>query len=149
MAPQKQQDDSTGWTLPIDPNARVIHMADITGLGGLVAGAFVHPDLAGNGEYLPLVGALMSFNEIVATLNSQGHHLTLNQVPANVFANFFPGAGELAEMFGYFEKHTYLGMDSADRIALANKIAGHQPTDFATWALANMPATTSAEAVTV
>ena len=52
---------------------------------------------------------------------------------------FFPGAGEAAEMFNYFQAHTYLGSDSSDRIALANKIAGSQPGKFATWARANFP----------
>ena len=55
-----------GWTLPIAPNARSIHMGDITELGKIVAGAFEHPDLAGAGQYLPLVGNLLSFNDIVA-----------------------------------------------------------------------------------
>ncbi len=60
---------------------RVIHMGDITELGNIVAGAFAHPDEAGNGEYLPLVGDFMSFNEIVETLNRQGHNLSYKQVP--------------------------------------------------------------------
>lgn len=137
-APQKQQDGSMGWTLPIDPSAR-IHMADITELGVIVAGAFAHPDKAGNGEYLPLVGDLLSYGDIVATLNQQGHHYTFNQVPADVFANFFPGAGELAEMFAYIEKHSYLGTNSEGPIALAKQVAGKRPTDFATWARLNMP----------
>jgi NmrA-like family len=72
LAPQKQPDGSLGWALPLDPTARVIHMGDITELGDIVAGAFGHPDEAGNGEYLPLVGDFMSFNEIVDTLNRQG-----------------------------------------------------------------------------
>jgi len=37
-------------------------------------------------------------------------------------------------------KAGYLGSDSYDRIALANKIAGGQPTNFSTWARANFPA---------
>lgn len=138
-APQQQQDGSTGWTLPINPNVRVIHAGDITELGKIVAGAFANPEAAGGGQYLPQVGDLLSFNDIVATLNKQGHTYTFNQVPREVFATFFPGAGELAEMFGYFETHTYLGANSDDRIALANKVAGNRATDFATWARSNMP----------
>src|SRR6266542_2501843 len=68
---QKQPDGSTGWALPLDPAVRCLHMGDITELGNIVAGAFAHPDEAGNGEYLPLVGDFMSFNEIVETLNRQ------------------------------------------------------------------------------
>ena len=82
----------------------------------------------------------MSFNEIVHTLNGQGHKFSFKQVPKEVFATLFPGAAELAEMFSYWETHTYLGSDSSDRIALANKIAGSQPTKFAPWAQVNFPA---------
>jgi uncharacterized protein YbjT (DUF2867 family) len=139
LAPQKQADGSVGWALPLDPDVHCLHMGDITELGNIVAGAFAHPDEAGNGEYLPLVGDFLSFNEIVDTLNRQGHKFSFKQVPKEVFAAFFPGAAELAEMFGYWEAYTYLGSDSHDRIALANKIAGRQPSKFSTWALRNVP----------
>ena len=140
LAPQKQADGSVGWALPLDPDVRCLHMGDIRELGNIVAGAFAHPDEAGNGEYLPLVGDFLTFNEIVETLNRQGHKFSVKQVPKEVFATLFPGAAELAEMFGYWEAHTYLGSDSSDRIALANKIAGRQPTKFAAWAQVNFPA---------
>jgi uncharacterized protein YbjT (DUF2867 family) len=139
LAPLKQADGSLGWALPLDPTARVIHMGDIRELGDIVAGAFAHPDEAGHGEHLPLVGELMSFNEIVETLNGQGHRLSFRQVPREVFASFFPGADEAAEMFNYWESHSYLGSESSDEIALANRIAGRQPTRFSTWAQANVP----------
>ena len=139
LAPQKQADGSMRWSLPLDPSVRCIHMGDITELGNIVAGAFTQPDQAGNGEYLPLVGDFMSFNEIVETLNLQGHNFSFTQVPADVFATFFPGAAEIAAMFRYFEAHTYLGSESRDQIALASKIAGRQPTKFSTWARLNVP----------
>ena len=91
------------------------------------------------GEYLPLVGDFLSFNEIVETLNQQGHKLSVKQVPTELLATFFPGAAEIAEMFSYFQAHTYLGSDSSDRIALANKIASGQPTKFSTWTRLNVP----------
>src|ERR1700675_3919198 len=53
LAPQKQADGSVGWALPLDPNVRCIHTGDISELGNIVAGAFAHPDEAGNGAYLP------------------------------------------------------------------------------------------------
>jgi len=139
LAAQKQADGSVGWALPLDPTARVIHMGDITELGNIVAGAFAHPDDAGNGEYLPLVGDFLSFNEIVETLNRQGHDFSYKQVPRESFARSFPGATEIAETFGYWEAHTYLGSDSSDQIALANKVAGRQPSTFSTWARVNFP----------
>jgi hypothetical protein len=46
---------------------------------------------------------------------------------------------EQAEMIGYFQSHTYLGSDSYDRIALANKVAGRQPTKVSAWARVNFP----------
>jgi NmrA-like family len=134
MAPQKQADGHVGWTLPLDPKRRVIHMGDITELGHIVVGAFAQPELAGNGEHLPLVGDFLSFNAIIATLNRQGHKFSFKQVPQELFAGWFPGAKEVAEMLAYFEAHTYLGADSRDAIALANRVAGRQPTKFAAWA---------------
>jgi uncharacterized protein YbjT (DUF2867 family) len=137
MAPQKQPDGAMGWALPIDRDRRVIHMGDITELGRIVAGAFAQPELAGHGEHLPLVGDFLSFSEIVATLNRQGHKVSFTQVPREVFSGWFPGAERIAPTFAYFEAHTYLGSDSRDAIALANKVAGRQPTKFAVWARAN------------
>src|ERR1700675_297719 len=143
-APQKQEDGTLGWAVPIDPTVRAIHMGDIRELGPIVAGAFAHPDEAGNGEYLPLVGDFMSFNEIVDTLNRQGHTFSFKQVPTEAFATSFPGAAELAAMFAWFQAHTYLGSNSSYQIGLANKIAGRQPTKFSTWARANFPVHASA-----
>jgi len=145
LAPQKQADGSVGWALPLDPTVRSIHMGDITEPGTIVAGAFAHPDQAGHGEYLPLVGDFMSFNEIIVTLSRQGHNFSYTQVPKEVYAGLFPGAAEIAEMFNYFQTHTYLGSDSRDTIALANKIAGRQPTKFSAWARVNFPAPKNAQ----
>jgi uncharacterized protein YbjT (DUF2867 family) len=144
MAPQKQADGTVGWALPLHPERRVIHMGDITELGHVVVGAFVQPELAGHGEYLPLVGDFLSFNEIIGTLNRQGHRFSFNQVPQEVFAGAFPGAKEIAEMLAYFDAHTYLGADSRGAIALANRVAGRQPTNFAAWARANFAVPTAA-----
>src|SRR5258706_10958577 len=148
LAPHQQEDGTMGWALPIDPTVRGIHMGDITELGNIVAGAFAHPDKAGNGEYLPLVGDFMSFNEIVDTLNRQGHKFSFKQVPTEVFATLFPGAAEVAATFRYFQAHTYLGSDSRDQIALANEIAGKQPSNLATWAQSKFPVRLSSGSAT-
>jgi uncharacterized protein YbjT (DUF2867 family) len=134
IAAHKQADGSMGWALPLDPTLRVIHMGDINELGDIVAGAFARPDQAGNGQYLPLVGDFMSFDEIVETLNRQGHNFSYKQVPKESFAGAFPGAAEIADMFSYWEAHTYLGSDSSDQVTLANKVAGREPTRFSNWA---------------
>jgi uncharacterized protein YbjT (DUF2867 family) len=140
----KQADGSMGWALPLDPTLRVIHMGDINELGNIVAGAFARPDEVGNGQYLPLVGDFMSFDEVIETLNRQGHNFSYKQVPKESFANFFPGAKEIAEMFSYWEAHTYLGSDLSAQIGLANKVAGREPTRFSTWAAENFPKQLSA-----
>jgi uncharacterized protein YbjT (DUF2867 family) len=137
MTPQKQADGTAGWALPLDPEKRVIHMGDIAEIGRIVVGAFAQPQLAGHGEHLPLVGDFLSFNEIIATLNRQGHEFSFKQVPREVFAGWFPGAKDVAAMLAYFEAHTYLGSDSRNAIALANRVAGQQPTKFAAWAKAH------------
>jgi hypothetical protein len=94
---------------------------------------------AGNGEYLPLVGNFMSFNEIVDTLKRQGNKFSFKEVPMEVFATSFPGAAEAEETFAYFQTYMYLGTDSDEQIALANMVAGRKPTNFATWARENFP----------
>ena len=108
-------------------------MGDIEELGDIVAEAFARPELAGHGAYLPLVGDFMSFNDIVETLNRQGHRLTFTQVPAEGFPE------EFVQMFRYWEAHTYLGSDSHDRIALAAKVVGAPPTRFAAWTQETFP----------
>ena len=144
LGPQKLPNGSAGWTLPLDPAAQSIHMGDIAELGGLVAGVFAHPDEAGHGEYLPLVGDFLSFNEIIDTLKQQGHNFSVHQVPKGVFVGFFPGAAEIAEMFAYFQAYAYLGSDSREQIALANQVAGRQATKFSEWARVNFPASENA-----
>ncbi|MDK4713239.1 NmrA family NAD(P)-binding protein [Rhizobium sp. CNPSo 4039] len=138
VGPQKLQDGSFGWVMPIDPTVRCFHMGDINELGNIVAGAFAHPDETGDGAYLPLVGDFLSFNGLVGALNQLGHQFTVTRVPRQVYAGFFPGADALAETLAYYETYTYLGPGSHDdQIALANKVAGKTPTTFASWARDN------------
>lgn len=148
MAPQLQPDGSTGWALPIDPAVRGIYAGDVEEYGTLIAGAFAKPEIAGNGQYLPHVGQILSFGEIVGTLNDQGHDYSFRQVPSEKFAAAFPGAAEFGAMLGYFEAYTYLGFDRSDAIALARNVAGREPTDFATWARLNMPVSQANDAPT-
>jgi len=61
MAPQPLPDGRTGWALPIPADARVVHAGTIADLGGVVAGAFDHPDIVGRGEYLSSAAGLLSF----------------------------------------------------------------------------------------
>ncbi|GHG77667.1 nucleotide-diphosphate-sugar epimerase [Alishewanella longhuensis] len=139
LAPTTQSDGAAGWALPIARASKSIHMADINDLGAAVAGAFANPAMAGQGQYLPVVGELLSFDDIITELAHQGKHYSYQEVPAEVFAGFFPGAAELAQMFGYFQEYTYLGtkIGKAD-IELEQQIAGRTPTRFAAWAADNL-----------
>jgi hypothetical protein len=56
----------------------------------------------------------MSLNEMVDTLDRQGHKFSFKQLQKEVFANFFPEAAEAADMFSYLQVHTYLASDSHD-----------------------------------
>ena len=133
MGAQPQQDGSMGWTLPIDPTKKRIHMADINDLGKVVAGAFLHPEKVGNGSYLSLATEFNSFNEILEAFKANGKAYSFNQVPAEVFSNFFEGAGEIAQMLSYFEAHSYMGPNSEARIQLAKDIATGKFTSLNEW----------------
>jgi uncharacterized protein YbjT (DUF2867 family) len=133
LGPQPKQDGTTGWTFPIDPTKKVLHMADINDLGKVVAGALLQPEKAGNGNYLALATELNSFNDIIKAYKDNGAAYSFSQVPADVFSTFFEGAKEIAEMFGYFEKHTYMGPDSASRIELAKEIATDKFVPLKEW----------------
>ncbi len=138
MGPQIQQDGSTGWTLPLDPKVKVIHMSDINDLGKVVTGAFLKPEKVGNGSYLSLATELNSFNDILEAFKANGKHYSFNQVPIEVFSNFFEGAGEIAQMLAYFEAYTYMGPNSEAQIKLAKQIATEEFTSLDTWIKQNI-----------
>lgn len=138
LAAQHQQDGSIGWTLPIDPSKKVIHMADISDLGKVVAGAFLNPEKVGNGSYLSLATELNSFNDVLEVFKANGKAYSFNQVPTEVFSNFFEGAGEIAQMLAYFEAHTYMGENADERIQLAKEIATEDFVTLNDWIKLNV-----------
>jgi uncharacterized protein YbjT (DUF2867 family) len=133
MSPQPQQDGSTGWTLPIDPGKKVIHMADINDLGKVVTGAFLNPGKVGSGMYLSLATELNSFNDIIAAYRATGKEYSITQVPGELFSTFFEGAKEISEMMAYFETHTYMGPNSETSIQQAKDVATESFTSFNDW----------------
>ena len=133
MAAQPQQDGSVGWTLPIDPSVRGIHMSDINDLGKVVAGAFLNADKVGNGSYLSLATEFNSYNDILDAFKENGKEYSFNQVPVDVFSTFFEGAGEIAQMLAYFEEHTYMGPNSEAQIQLAKEVATEEFTSLNQW----------------
>jgi uncharacterized protein YbjT (DUF2867 family) len=139
MAPQPLPDGGNGWVLPISGDARVVHAASIEDLGGVVAGAFEHPDAVGAGSYLSSAAVLVSFQDFADTLRSQGHEIGIVEVPPAAYATFYPGADEMAQMMGYWAAHTYLGPDGEGQIAAARSVSTTRSTDFKTWAVKHMP----------
>jgi len=84
LAPQQKEDGTTGWTLPIDPTKKVIHMSDINDLGKVVAGSFLNPEKVGNGSYLSLATEFNSFNDILDAYKANGKVYSFTQVPGDV-----------------------------------------------------------------
>jgi hypothetical protein len=74
---------------------------------------------------------------------SQGHALGFQQVPAEVFNEFYPGAEEMSAMLAYFQEFSYFGPDADARIAAAREVATGPFTDLADWARRAMPTSSS------
>lgn len=138
LGAQPQQDGSVGWTLPIDPTKKVIHMGDINDLGKVVVGALLNPDKTGNGVYLSLASGLYSFNDVLEVFKANGKQYVFNKVPGDVFSSFFEGAGEITQMLAYFEAHTYMGPDSESRIQSAKELASGSLTSLDEWIKQNV-----------
>ena len=133
LAPQEKQDGTTGWTFPLDPTKKVIHWSDINDMGKVVAGAFLQPEKAGNGNYLSLATELNSFNDVLEAYKKHGKEYSFTQVPGEVFSTFFEGAKEMAEMCGFWEKYTYMGPGSTLRIELSKEIDTSEFVTFDAW----------------
>lgn len=138
MGPQPLPNGGRGWAVPMDPAAKVIHMGDATEVGRAVAAAFAAGDKLPNGSHLAVCGGLYSWNDVVSTLNSQGHTLQVMRVPGEAYDTFFPGAREVREMFEYFSEHTYFGPERETRIAAARALVPGGFTGFAEWAKSHM-----------
>ena len=133
LSPQPKDDGTIGWSLPVDPTKKVIHMSDIDDLGKVVTGIFSRPEDVGNGDYLSLATELNSINDILSAFRANGTYYSFTQVPGDVFSTFFEGARELTEMFGYFEEYTYMGPDSGARIDLAKRTAQAEFVSLDEW----------------
>src|SRR5437867_7918863 len=141
LAPQPLSNGGRGWVVPMDPAARVMHAGDVNDVGRAVAAAFAAGDELRNGSYLAVCGGEYSWNDFVSTLNAQGHDVEVQQVPADAYDTFFPGAAEVREMFQYFEQCTYFGPESASRIAAAKALSPAGLIGFADWAKRNLAPT--------
>lgn len=140
FGPQALPDGRKGWAVPMDPKARVLHAGDVNDVGRVVARAFEEPERTGKGQRLAVAPGVMSWADIVSTLNAQGHDVAVIQVPAHVFDGFFPGAEEMRAMYEWFEGYTYFGPDADKKLATTRAVYPEALTTFADWAKTNMPA---------
>lgn len=123
-------DGTPSWTLPATAAGGGMHMGDINEFGNLVAGALERPELAGNGDYLSMAGDLLSWDDIIATLRSQGHDIGYVEATEDPYS--------LRDMFSYMAKYTYFGPDADAKIAAANAVTTMPFTSLEDWAAANM-----------
>jgi uncharacterized protein YbjT (DUF2867 family) len=105
--PPKKEGDTYVYSLP---ETSTISAFDVNDIGGVSVASFLQPQ-RWNGDYLPSTGDHLTPAEYVRLIGEQtGKKVKLNVVPRDVFAKFgFPGAHELAEMFGWFDEFTYHG----------------------------------------
>ncbi len=132
MAPSDLGNGAKGWAIPIDPNAKVIHMGAIEEIGNLVDSVFSNPDKS-NGKTLSMAAGLYSFLDIVNAFNQAGEEYFAVQVPQETFTSFFPGAAEIGQMLGYFEDHTYMGPGSSESLDAGSEIISTPFTPFDEW----------------
>jgi uncharacterized protein YbjT (DUF2867 family) len=133
LAPMAKQDGTIGFTFPINPEVKNIHIGDINDLGKVVTGTFLHPENVGNGSYLSVSAQKSSFNEILKAFEENGKTYSFTQVPADVFSTFFEGASLYAAMFGFIEKHSFMGPDADAKISLAKETATDSYTTLNEW----------------
>ena len=105
-------------------------MGDIDEFGNLVAGVFEQREEVGNGSYLSMSGDLVSWDEITATLQSQGHSIGYIESTEDPYF--------MRDMFSYMAKYTYFGPDAGTKIAGAMAVTTEPFTNFETWASENM-----------
>ncbi|MFT5682276.1 MAG: hypothetical protein ACI8RZ_003194 [Myxococcota bacterium] len=144
MKPKPLGNGATGWGVPMDPAAPALHMGDVTEVGKVVARAFEEPELVGQGQHLGVAADLLSWNDIVATLEAQGHQVAVQQIPPEVYDGFYPGARELRETMQWFEGYTYYGPEADRKLANTRSIYAETITGFSEWAARNLPAQWSA-----
>jgi uncharacterized protein YbjT (DUF2867 family) len=138
-APQPLPNGGCGWEVPMDLATRVMHTGDPTEVGRAVAAAFSAGDKLPNGSHLAVCGGIYSWNDLVATLNAQGHKLQAIRVePPEAYDTFYPGAQEMREMYQYYEQFTYFGPEHEKRTAAANALVPGGFTAFADWANVHM-----------
>jgi len=143
MAPRLADDGVTHilGPFPIPASCKRIHMGSVNDLGTVVAGAFAHPELTGDLQYLAYYAEAMSFEEMVTTLRSLGLQVNYVECSPEEFSSFpIPHASDLAAAFQFMHDYEfgYMGPRGHSAKELALKVSTAPTSTFATWARANM-----------
>jgi uncharacterized protein YbjT (DUF2867 family) len=104
-------DGNLSVTMPL--STKPIDGIDITQFGGVVTAIFNYPEKY-NGKFIAVAGETISPQACIDAISERiGKPIKLNLIPLETFATFpFPGAEELAEMFGWFNEYGYYGKHS-------------------------------------
>lgn len=105
--PKADENGNLSITLP---ETKQIGAIDVSQMGGVVAAVFQHPEKY-NGLLIPICGENETPQFYVDAISEKlGKKVALNLVPIEVFGTFgFPGAKELADMFGWFNEYGVWG----------------------------------------
>lgn len=107
--PPKKEGDDIVFSIP---ETSSISMYDVDDSGPILAAILNDPD-QNNGKFIAACAQHASPQEILEIMQKHsnfGSKLKMNLVPRDTFAKFpFPGADELAQMFGWFNEYTYFG----------------------------------------
>lgn len=131
--------DEYVFTLPM-LGTDVLYATDPADLGDAVLGAFKNPT-AWTNETVNVIGEKQPLSKYIESIGkASGKKVKLNSVPTQVFASFgFPGAQEMAEMFGFYSDFTFFGNESGTDTRSGAKAAGRALTTFDEFLAANPP----------
>ena len=129
--PTTEEDGTLVWTFPgknkisqFDPN---------TDVGPAAVVAAKDPEKY-NGKFILLEGDCLSPEESVAIISKHvGKPTRVNYVDPAVFATFFPGANEIAEMVKWFDEYGYYGPETDARKHSSGKEAAGSLLSFEQW----------------
>jgi len=126
--PPKKDDEGT-WVFSL-PETATLTMFDVKDTGPIVAAIFKDPE-GTNKKTIAAAAFHGSPQEVIDTIGKvSGQKVKLNNIPRDVFAKFpFPGAAELADMFGWFNEYTYFGPN----LDLNSGKSLSQMTSFESW----------------
>jgi len=132
--PPKWEGDTAVFTLPMPENC-YISAYDVNETGEFVVPILKHWD-QWKGQTVPMFGEHKHPQEYIAEFSqATGSPAKYNQMSVEAFGNLgFPGAKELADMFGWFNDYTYCG-PNVDR-SVSKKLHANS-TSFGNWVKAS------------